>query len=138
LKKIFFVSVLFVIAMLLVIPASTRTAHAQFIGTVCIDPAIAQATAPAGCSTAPVTLGGTSLVVGSTFSLEVDVAGSDTTNGFEVAVMTDPNVLLPLSANITGAGTLVNILGSPLTLVNWHTWPSPLSEASLVLLQLVG
>src|SRR6266702_2856995 len=104
--------------MLLVIPASTRTAHAQFIGTVCIDPAIAQATAPAGCSTAPVTLGGTSLTVGSTFSLEVDVAGSDTTNGFEVAVMTDPNVLLPLSANITGAGTLVNILGSPLTLVN--------------------
>src|SRR5438445_8655480 len=104
--------------MLLVIPASTRPAHAQFIGTVCIDPAIAQATAPAGCSTAPVKLGGTSLTVGSTFSLEVDVAGSDTTNGFEVAVMTDPNVLLPLSANITGAGTLVNILGSPLTLVN--------------------
>src|SRR2546427_5731446 len=104
--------------MLLVIPASTRPAHAQFIGTVCIDPAVAEAPPPPGVVPYPVLLGGTSLVVGSTFSLEVDVAGSDTTNGFEVAVMTDPNVLLPLSANITGAGTLVNILGSPLTLVN--------------------
>ena len=92
--------------------------HAQLVGTVCVDPAIAQATAPTDCSTAPVFLGGAQFIVGSTFTLEVDVAGSDTTNGFEVAVMTDPNVLLPTSANITGTGTLVNILGSPLALVN--------------------
>src|SRR2546427_10158121 len=92
--------------------------HAQLVGTMCIEPAISQATAPTSCSMTPVFLGGSQFTPSSTFTLEVDVAGSDTTNGFEVAVMTDANVLLPLSANITGAGTLVNILGSPLTLGN--------------------
>src|SRR5260370_10816952 len=106
LKKIWFLSLFFVFALLVVAPTAIRPSHAQFTGTVCVDPAIAQAAVPTGCSASPVLLGGTSLTVGSTFSLEVDVAGSDSTNGFEVAVMTDPNVLLPLTANITAACTL--------------------------------
>ncbi len=117
-------SVAFAILILVILAFSTFTilplqmGHALFVGTICFDPAISQATAPTNCSTTPVFLGGSQFTTGSTFTLEVDVAGSDTTDGFEVAVMTDPNVLLPLSANITGAGTLMNILGSPLTLVN--------------------
>ncbi len=117
-------SVAFAILILVILALSTFTifplqiGRAQLVGTICVDPAISQATAPTSCSTTPVFLGGSQFTIGSTFTLEVDVAGSDTTNGFEVAVITDPTVLLPLSANITGAGTLINILGSPLTLVN--------------------
>src|SRR2546426_20900 len=100
------------------VDSTIHMVQAQLVGTMCLEPAISQAAAPTSCSMTPVFLGGSQFTPSSTFTLEVDVAGSDTTNGFEVAVMTDPNVLLPLSANITGAGTLVNILGSPLTLVN--------------------
>jgi len=117
-------SVAFPILILFIMAFSTFTilplqmGHAQLVGTMCIEPAISQATAPTSCSMTPVFLGGSQFTPSSTFTLEVDVAGSDTTNGFEVAVITDPNVLLPTSANISGTGTLVNILGSPLTLVN--------------------
>src|SRR6266568_4546525 len=117
-KRIIFVPLVLIAAIIAASIVSTP-AHAQFIGTVCIDPAIAQATAPTGCSTSPVALGGTQFVVGSKFTLEVDLAGSDIMNGFEVAVMTDPTVLNPASTNASGSATLINTIGgSPFPLVN--------------------
>src|SRR5436309_8091728 len=117
-KKILLFSVLF-IAALLAIPFASTPAHTQLTGLVCIDPAIAQTVAPTGCSSAPVILGGTQYTVGSKFTLEVDLSGSDIMNAFEVAVMTDPAVLNPFSTNASGTATLINTIGgSPFPLVN--------------------
>src|SRR5437867_5764617 len=117
-RRMIFVSLLF-IAALFAIPFASTPAHAQLKGLVCIDPAIGLTTAPTGCSSGPVTLGGTQYTVGKTFTLEVDLAGSDITNGFDVAVVSDPAILNPLSINTTGTGTLINAIGgSPFPLTN--------------------
>src|SRR5436190_24276410 len=117
-KKTLFILLLFIVA-LLAFPATNRHVHAQLTGVVCIDPAIAQNVAPTGCSSPPVQLGGTQFIVGSKITLEVDLAGSDITNGFDVAVVTDPAILNPLSVNTTGTATLINAIGgSPFPLIN--------------------
>src|SRR5436190_11500638 len=117
-KKTLFILLLFIVA-LLAFPATNRHVHAQLTGVVCIDPAIAQNVAPTGCSSPPVQLGGTQFIVGSKITLEVDLAGSDITNGFDVAVVTDPAILSPLSVNTTGTATLINAIGgSPFPLIN--------------------
>ncbi len=96
---------LLLLTVLAVTPALTSPVHAQS-GTVCI------ATPDTfDCQLTPASFTGMT-----SFTVAVNIDGSDSFNAFDVSLMTDPNLLQPVSNDITG---YVFSSGSTLVLANF-------------------
>src|SRR6267143_6005860 len=108
---------LLLLAAVVVIPLSTLPVHAA-TGPVCLQvPSSVPNPAAVSCATAPtfdapVTTPATQLRVG------VYVQGSDPLNGFGVTLLTDPTVLKPADADLTGTVLLTALpAGTPSVIV---------------------
>ncbi len=103
LKVLIILPLLFLSALL-----GVATIHAAALGTVCV----VDSAAPADCSTAPATVplaGPLAGKVGTQFTVAVNLAGSDPTNGFDIQVFADTSFL-----NASMGASSVSLSGSVL------------------------
>ncbi len=92
-KKILYSSVLLLVGIILLIPA-TSPAHGQFTGTVCIIPNSSNS-----CPSSPATITGTT---GTQLRVSVFIQNSDGLDGFDITLLANHTIIKPAGADLTG------------------------------------
>lgn len=93
--KVVLPSIVLMLAAFLAISATPLSAHAQLVGTVCIDNATSTS-----CPASAPTLNG---VVDTNVTVSVNIQGSDSINSFDIYVATNASTLDPLSIDFSGS-----------------------------------